>query len=127
MFANPDVEGRMSIEGPKQPRCSWLPRWVLRRPGLLFCTMRRSNGLCRAAAPHQRLPVCGWGSDQRRRATDPAQAGGNADSLQPGAAPIGPYHVLANLGAPPPRLAPWLYPRLFRKVWLCVVPAGTPR
>jgi uncharacterized RDD family membrane protein YckC len=94
--------------------------------GLLFVTMRRSNGyaglheLCsgtrvifRPTATHRPILLKPQETLEERK---------------PDALTIGPYHVLANLGSTVG--GEWRLgydPRLFRKVWLCMVPAGTPR
>ena len=94
--------------------------------GLLFVTMRRGNG---NAGLHE---ICsGTCVIVRPTATQRPLLLKEQESIgkmTPAVVTIGPYHVLENLGSTP--AGEWRLgydPRLFRKVWLCVVPAGTPR
>ena len=94
--------------------------------GLLFVTMRRGNG---NAGIHE---LCsGTRVIVRPTATQRPllfKAQESLGEIPPAAVTIGPYHVLENLGSTPAGESRLGYdPRLFRKVWLCVVPAGTPR
>ena len=93
--------------------------------GLLVITMRRSNGY---AGLHDLVSgtrvVDRPAQIQRPMLNKRAEP---ADEPTPATANIGPYHVLADLGSTVS--GQWhlgFDPRLFRKVWLCVVPAGTP-
>lgn len=93
--------------------------------GLLFCTMRRSNGY---AGVHDLLSgtrvIARPTLAHRPILLKPQET---SDEPAPTTSTIGPYHVLANLGSN--AAGDWRLgydPRLFRKVWLCVVPAGTP-
>ena len=94
--------------------------------GLLFVTMRRSNGY---AGIHE---LCsGTRVIVRPTATQRPlllKAQESLEQIIPTAVTVGPYHVLANLGST--AAGEWRLgydSRLFRKVWLCVVPEGTPR
>lgn len=94
--------------------------------GLLFVTMRRGNGY---AAIHDLVSGCRV--VVRPTATNrPAllTREESVDKPQAGVASIGPYHLLATLGSTSAGAWHLGYdPRLFRRVWLCVVPAETPK
>jgi eukaryotic-like serine/threonine-protein kinase len=94
--------------------------------GLLFVTMRRSNGF---AGLHELCSgtrvIVRPTATQRPLLPKPQES---SEEIKPAALTIGPYHVLANLGSTAGGEWHLGYdPRLFRKVWLCVVPTGTPR
>jgi uncharacterized RDD family membrane protein YckC len=128
-LANPDLvgeDGQLNLTGSSM---AWgMAAGLCYYPllGLLFVTMRRSNGfaglhelwsgtrvIVRPMATHRPLLL------------KPQES---SEEIKPAALTIGPYHVLADLGSTVGgewRLGYDL--RLFRKVWLAVVPAGTPR
>jgi uncharacterized RDD family membrane protein YckC len=88
--------------------------------GLLFVTMRRSNGFAGLHELCSGTRVIVRPTATRRPLLLKPQE--SSEEIKPAALTIGPYHVLANLGGE------WRLgydPRLLRKVWLCVVPAGT--
>lgn len=125
-LANLDSDGQLNLTGSSMAwgMAAGLSYYLLL--GLLFITMRRSNGY---AGLHE---LCsGTRVIVRPTATQRPLLREEDETLEempPTTVTVGPYHVLANLGST--AAGEWLLgydPRLLRKVWLCVVPEVTPR
>jgi serine/threonine protein kinase len=90
--------------------------------GLLFCTARRHNGFAALHDLAGNIRVISAKALETRPILTLAEAAPPSTSARP---MLGPYHVLESLGSP----NTWLLGydlRLLRKVWLRVVPSGSP-